>query len=165
MIRALGLSKSRRAKRTSRVKGLWGGRVGGATFIALGLLAGTLSGCSSVRNSLGTSNAPCYIALPAASAAIRGHGRLLGVRLEKVDSFPVGSHLREVASKEEPNIQRVCLVAFQGSYNFSDVSKPAGRIVGMVAVVVVGYPDGHLLATLILRRVPLRFGHSRIGPV
>ena len=49
--------------------------------LACGLAAGLVTGCTSVRSNLGTSDSPCYLTLPAAARAVGSHGRLVGVHL------------------------------------------------------------------------------------
>jgi hypothetical protein len=58
---------------------------------------------------------------------------------------------------------RVCLVAFSGNFTADSVSDPAGRDSGHLAVVVLRYPSGSLVATVLFRRLPTRFGHSHLG--
>lgn len=132
---------------------------------ALLLGAALLGGCTSVRNDLGTSNGNCYVALPAANAAVHGKGHLEGVRLVTVAALrSYAPRLYQAAtSAPGPEIQRVCLVAFTGSFESSAVSQPVGQGKGGQAVVELAYPDNRLVATLIVARPPVPFGHSHIG--
>ncbi|HVX20234.1 MAG TPA: hypothetical protein VHB02_02690 [Acidimicrobiales bacterium] len=127
--------------------------------------AAVLAGCTSVRNDLGTSNSGCYVALPAASAAVGDVGRLLGVRLVDVSSLPADSHLlyRAATTAPGPTVQRVCLVGFAGHFEAAGVGRPVGRPSGTLAVVELAYPDSRLLATLLVGRDTLPFGHSHLG--
>jgi hypothetical protein len=129
----------------------------GVVTIALGV-----SACSAVRNDLGTSNGPCYVAIPAATAAVHHTGKLAGLRLERVAALHRTSHLYQVAGGAGAGSQRVCLVAFKGSFDHSGVTAPQGRSQGGFAVVVLSYPDNHVLGTVILRRPPVDFGHSHL---
>jgi len=128
--------------------------------LALGLLAG----CSTARNSLGTVDGGCFLALPTASDAVHHHGHLLGARLVGVGSLRRHSTIYAVAtSSPGPKIRRVCLVAFGGSFNAANVDLPAGRGQGHVAVAVIEYPHSRLLGTVVLAHAPERFGHSHVG--
>jgi len=124
-----------------------------------------LAGCTSVRNDLGTANSGCYVALPAASAAVGHTGRLLGVRLFDVPSLKGTSNLLYEAAVGAPGakVQRVCLVAFTGHFDAGRVDRPIGASTGHLAVVEVSYPGNRLLATLLLGRESLPFGHSHLG--
>ena len=131
----------------------------GSALVACAVLLG---GCSSVRNALGTTNSPCYIALPAAEGAVHGKGHLGGVRLASVTSLPSFSTLHRAATEPEANARRVCLVAFNGNFRSSKVSRPLGLARGKLAIVVLRYPDGKVLATVILKRLDLHFGHTHL---
>ena len=121
------------------------------------------AGCTSARSDLGTSDSSCYLSLPAATKAVGPHSRLLGVHLFTLDE------LRQKAPKvyadvgpDSSTTQRVCVLAFSGHFTTDNVSMPHGRSEGPVAVVVLSNPSDHLLGTVILRQVPLRFAHSHI---
>ena len=124
------------------------------------VLASLLSACSAARNGLGTTDESCYLALPTAAMAVGGHAHLAGVRkftlggLHSVDPRLYG-HL----TADVPKGQSVCLAAYTGHFAASTVSKPFGRPVGTVAVVVVTTPANHLLGTLVLTKIPVRFEH------
>jgi hypothetical protein len=90
---------------------------------------------------------------------VNGKGSLLGVRLRRVSQL-TGRASKEAAAM--PRGQRLCLVAFNGSFRASDVRRPRGRPAGTLAVVVLTYPDNRLMGTFILRRLPLAFGHSHL---
>ncbi len=124
-----------------------------------------LAGCTSVRNDLGTADSGCYVALPTASSAVGGAGRLLGVRLEGVPALKADSALlyRAAVSAVGPKVHRVCLVAFTGRFSATKVARPVGGFYGRVAVVELEYPDNRLLATLLVGRDSLPFGHSHLG--
>lgn len=127
------------------------------------VMAAALTGCASVRNELGTVNSDCYIALPAAFRAVHHHGKLDGVRLVSVASLRTKSPLLYDAAVAKGRVKKnVCLVAFVGNFLAASVTGPIGDTAGHVAVVELGYPDKHLIATLVLRRPPLPFGHFRV---
>jgi len=128
------------------------------------LLAGVLAGCTTARSSLGTSDSSCYLALPAATKAIGGHGRLLGV-----DLFTLGSlrhkapHLYKALAPRHDDSERVCVVAFGGVFDQAMVAHPRGRSSGRLAVVVATSPGNDVLGTVIFTRAPLHFGHPHFG--
>jgi len=132
----------------------------GASALALGL--GSAAGCSSVHESLGTSDSPCYVALPTATAAAGTAGHFDGVRLMKVSSvaFP---RLQSALQQAGIVSGRVCLVAFKGNFTSATVSHPSGRASGHLAVVVLRYPSGSLVATVLFSKLPTKFGHSHLG--
>jgi hypothetical protein len=128
------------------------------------LVSRLAAGCTSVRNDLGTSSSVCYGALPAATTAVHGQGRLDGVRLVSVASLKgPAPHLYRAATSAGGGVSRVCLVAFSGSFRADEVVHPVGRERGHLAVVELVYPGDRLVATLLISRPPLHFGHSHIG--
>lgn len=134
--------------------------------LAGAVLGGTLvGGCTSGRSELGTGNSGCYVALPSAVTAVHDTGRLKGVRLVSVGALRSSATLlyRAARQAEGPKVERVCLVAFSGHFSSEGVEDPLGRAEGSLAVVELSYPDNRLLATLIVARPPLSFGHSHIG--
>lgn len=133
--------------------------------LSAALAAVALAGCTSVRNDLGTSNSGCFVALPAAADAVNHQGHLHGVRLVNVSSLRTseGRLYRAATSTPGSPIERVCLVAFTGHFEASQVSKPIGRTAGRLAVVELEYPDNRLVATLLIARPPLPFGHPHLG--
>jgi hypothetical protein len=140
-------------------------RRGYLALLVFGALMSTLAtACTSGRNALGTSNSGCYVALPAATAAVGGQGHLHGARLVSVASLRRTPRLFTMAtSRPGLRVAQVCLVAFSGTFRADEVKMPRGRQVGHLAVVVLEYPDNTLLGTIILKTVPLRFGHSHVG--
>lgn len=120
-----------------------------------------LASCSSVRNDLGTGNSSCYMALPAASAAVHHRGHLHGVRLESTTALRTRAPLLYQAATAEDQ-HSVCLVAFTGRFTRAEVLRPAGQATGDLAVVELGYPDHRVLQTLLFTRQPVPFGHSHI---
>lgn len=120
--------------------------------------------CTSPRSNLGTSDSSCYLALPAAAKAVPAHSKLLGAHL--VTLTDLRRQAPKMVAAIEPKVppkQRLCVLAFSGQFRSTEVSKPHGRSVGSVAVVVLTSPSNSLLGTVILRRVPLSFSHSHIG--
>jgi hypothetical protein len=137
-----------------------------ALVISVAALGGgaLLGACTSGRSVLGTSSSGCYAALPSAVDAVRDAGRLKGVLLVSVGSLRSGAPLlyRAARSAPGPRVDRVCLVAFTGRFSSRRVAKPVGRPGGTLAVVELAYPGHRVLATLIVPRAPLPFGHSHI---
>jgi len=130
----------------------------GAAVLAMAALLGA---CSSARTDVGTSANSCYQAIPVASEAVADHGHLAGVRKETLASLRgLAPGLADVLADQVPAGQAVCLVAYDGHFASADVAKPLGRGHGTVAVAVVTWPGKKLLATLVLERIPPRFGHT-----
>lgn len=131
---------------------------------AVVLGAAALAGCASVRNELGTSNSACYLALPEAVKAVHHHGHLAGVRLVSVVSLRHRAPLLYGAAHQArgARVSQVCLVAFTGTFRADEVEHPMGRPAGHLAVVELGYPSKRQLATLLVRRLPLPFGHPHV---
>jgi len=128
------------------------------------LVASVLGGCTSARSSLGTSDSSCYLALPTATQAVHGHGRLLGVHLLSLtDLRKEAPHVFDAVASKRPGSQRVCVAAFQGHYVSASVSKPQGHASGPLAVVVISSPSNQLLGTYIFKRIPIRFSHNHFG--
>ncbi len=137
----------------------------GAVAAALALGGTLVGGCTAGRSELGTGSSSCYEALPQAVAAVRGAGTLKGVRLVSVGTLRhFETRLYDAArAAPGPRPGKVCLVAFSGIFTASRVDKPIGRLHGTLAVVELGSPGNRLLATLIIGRPPLPFGHNHIG--
>lgn len=138
-----------------------------ASIAAVVLAAGTvLAGCTSVRNDLGTRSSGCYVAIPAALGAVHHRGHLDGVRLVGVGALRAREPaLYRAARDRAAPAHQVCLVAFTGTYQATQVTAPIGRPSGRLAVVEVGYPGHDVFGTLIVRRPPLTFGHGHIAPL
>lgn len=130
---------------------------------ALALGGAGLGGCAAARNELGTASSDCYVDLALASHAVHHHGRLRGVRLENVASLrPHAPLLFNAAEGHGRRLGQVCLVAFGGHFTAGEVERPIGDRAGNVAVVELAYPRRDLLATLIVTRSPLPFGHFHL---
>ncbi|HVA08111.1 MAG TPA: hypothetical protein VNG12_15345 [Acidimicrobiales bacterium] len=131
---------------------------------AVALVAGFATGCTTARTNLGTSDSSCYLALPAATKAVEGHGHLLGVKLFTLAGLrKEAPRLYSLVLDGQPKSERVCVAAFSGNFRNDNVSHPLGRPSGHLAVVVTATPTNKLLGTAIFLQVPLRFGHSHIG--
>jgi hypothetical protein len=137
-----------------------------ARFLPALLLAGSLlAACSSARTSQGSSDETCYLALPTAedavSTAAHTHPHLEGVRKFTVASLKgPAPHLYDKLKSELPSKDAVCLVAYTGHFDATNVSKAFGRSSGSLAVVAVKTPGNELLGTLILAHLPLSFDHT-----
>lgn len=123
-----------------------------------------LAGCTSVRNSLGTSDSSCYTALPTAARSVGPHSKLIGVEQFTVRSL---SHkapavIRSVVAGRASS-QRLCVIEFVGTFTPSSVDLPFGRMSGRLAVVVTEAPSNRLLGTVIFRHAPLHLQHDHIG--
>lgn len=142
----------------------WAGRRCAGGLVGCLLLVGVLSGCTTARNNLGTTDSSCYLALPTAAKAVGQHGHLVGVR-----GFTLGQLHREQPrifgelSTKLPASQHVCVVAYTGTFARTSVSRPLGRPSGHLAVVVATFPSNHLLGTFIFRHLTMRFGHTHFG--
>ncbi len=136
------------------------GRRLGAVMLFVGLAA-SLAACSSARTDVGTTDESCFKAIPTASHAVEDRGHLAGVRKYSLaDLHGLAPRLADRLADQMPKGQAVCLVAYSGRFDSSRVSKPLGRGSGPLAVAVVTWPGDTLLGTLILDRIPVRFGHS-----
>lgn len=133
----------------------------GALGVAVATL-GILGGCSSVHESLGTSDAPCFVALPTATAAVAHTGHLAGVRLFKVSALGFRRFFA-IVGENGVTTGQVCLVAFTGHFTASSVSRPRGHPEGKFAVVVLRYPSGSLVVTILFAHDPVRFSHTHLG--
>lgn len=126
--------------------------------------ASMLVGCSSVHSDLGTSDSPCYQALPAASRAVHGGGSLAGVELLTLAALhhraprPFSSLTGSARTSG-----RVCVIEFTGTFVASSVARPLGSSTGRLAVVVLRTPSNRLLGTVLLDHPPLAFGHAHVG--
>jgi hypothetical protein len=133
--------------------------------LSSGLAAAVLAGgCTAARNNLGTSDSGCYVALPAAQAALHGAGTFHGVRLVSVKSLHQFERLHAAAvSEPSARVKEVCLVAFTGHFRAATVSQPHGQPSGRFAVVVVEYPDNRVLGTVIFAHIPVRVAHTHFA--
>lgn len=122
-----------------------------------------LGGCAAARNELGTASSDCYVDLAIASHAVHHSGHLRGVRLVSVASLRTHAPLLfDAADVHGKRLDQVCLVAFGGHFRAGGVERPIGKAAGNLAVVALGYPGRRLLATLLVKRLPLPFGHYHL---
>jgi hypothetical protein len=133
--------------------GLW------ASAVVLG--ASLFAGCTTARSGLGTTDESCYLALPTASRAVGGHGHLTGIRKYRVsDMKAVAPRLYRHLADQAAATQVICLAGYTGSFSRATVERPIGRPSGKLAVVIVTSPGNKVLATLILKQIPVRFQHT-----
>jgi hypothetical protein len=128
-------------------------------------MAGALSGCAAVRTNLGTTDSSCFLALPTAAHAVGDHGRFVGIHLFVLAQFSklAPNLVDTLADAHVTGATHVCVAAYEGTFTASEVVKPLGRSSGRLAVVVVDASNQKLLATVIVRRPPLHFGHPHVG--
>ena len=139
-------------------------RAAGAVVVAAIVAAMVLASCTSARSELGTSNGPCYLALPEASAAVHGQGHLNGVRLVWSDSLLRSSQVYADALVGRVRTrQRFCVVEYSGHFERSGVLHPAGRRRGHLAIVIVSYPRPEVVVTILVHFPPNRFGHPHVA--
>jgi hypothetical protein len=146
----------RRAGRRARARRLFG------TAALVGSSMLLLSGCTSPRNALGTPIGRCFKVLPAARLAVDGRGRFTGVRYVTVADFAKVLHQRhplliDTKLAGSKLATAVCVVAYVGDYSAGQVKDgvPAGAT-GHFALVVVRSNDAKVIATVVLKRAPLR---------
>ncbi|HVC14163.1 MAG TPA: hypothetical protein VND62_04810 [Acidimicrobiales bacterium] len=133
----------------------------GCAALVIGALG--IGGCAAARNELGTASSSCYVDLARASHAVHHHGHLQGVRLVPVAWLrPHAPLLFDAATTHGRRPGQVCLVAFGGRFRAGGVEHPVGHSSGNLAVVEVAYPGRTLLATLLVTRPPLPFGHFHV---
>jgi len=120
---------------------------------ACALLLGAAS-CATPRNGLNTPSASCFRALPAAEAAVRRKGALVGVR--RVSKAELSAKLPQASAIEA---QTLCAIAFRAGYQPGDVvdANPAGP--GGFALVVLDSGGAKVLGSFVLDALPVRFHH------
>jgi hypothetical protein len=143
---------------------------GAAVALAVAGALGALGGCTSARNTLGTSSSPCFRAVPVASEAVNDRGTLAGIRLVGQKEIDSRRRLRElVQGVAGPAVHNVCVVSFHGQFRLDQVKKPFGTAPpggsGPVALVVVSTPQNQLLGTLVVTHEPLPLRHNVLGPL
>lgn len=145
-----------------RTDGGWTTMVAG--LIGCVLVACLAAGCTVARSNLGTTDSPCYLALPAATMATGSHGKLIGVRLFRLNNlrqrYPRLYHELPAAGTSR---QQVCVLGFSGQFTRASVSRPYGKAAGHLAVVVLDAPSNRLIGTVIFNHQPIPLGHSHIG--
>lgn len=156
--------------RTHATRSLW-------WLAVVASLAVALTGCTTARNLLGTPISRCFRVLPTARLAVDLSKRSAAAKLVGVqwigasaivaagehDSAGTEVEMPPLVLLEKQHKRNVCAVAFSGKFAPSAVAKPWTPQAGpyKVAVVVVRQSDNHLLATVLLRRLPpgLHFSH------
>jgi len=121
----------------------------------VGVLAAiVLMSCSGPRNGLNTPSSTCFRGLAAAGVAVGHKGEVVGVRIVRRDAL---ADKVSQANRLAPN--SVCAIAYRGDFKPGDVvgADPAGP--GTYAVVVLNIHGSHVLATFVLKELPLRFRH------
>jgi hypothetical protein len=133
----------------------------GLGVAGLVVAASSCTACSAARSGQGTTDESCYLALPTAAKAVGGHAHLAGIRKFSLSGLRgmTPPRLYGQLVTDVPKGQNVCVAAYTGHFSASMVSKPLGRSTGMLAVAVVTTPANHLLGTVILRKLPVRFQH------
>jgi len=126
--------------------------------------AGLLAGCTAARSGVGSADSSCFLALPAASQAVEGHGHFLGVHRFSVSGLRKSApRMAKLLAAHDPTVQDICVSAYTGSFTSAHVSKPLGRAAGKLAVVITETGSNRVLGTVIFRHLPLRFSKSHIG--
>jgi hypothetical protein len=128
---------------------------------AAGLLVVVLvAGCGGARNTLGTSASACYRALPGAKQAVSNKGRFVGVK-----KFPASTLQKRLPNDTRlaglPGKESLCVFAFRGKFQPSDVPRAPVRGQGPFAVVALTLNRPHVVAAFILDHLPGRFQHTR----
>jgi hypothetical protein len=137
--------------------------VAGAAACMLAVVV--LGGCTSARSNLGTSDSPCYLALPAAARAVGPHTRLVSVRLETAKGIEkLSPNLSGTLHLDRASPQRFCVIAFSGRFARQRVAKPEGRSSGPLAVAVLRSPSNKLVATVLFGHGTRTLGAGRTGP-
>jgi hypothetical protein len=135
-----------------------------APLVAVALAVCLLAGCTAARNSLGTSDSSCYLALPAAKHAVGPHSKFIGVHQFTLSSLRQKvPKLFDSLTAVKPTSQRVCIIEFVGSFTQASVKKPLGKSSGQLAVVVSEAPSNRLLGTVLFHHPPLDFAHPHVG--
>jgi hypothetical protein len=160
-----GLPGRRQAGRTGERRG----RAGAALLAAVlaVVLAAGLTACGAGRDAFGSGAGPCFMALPAARSATKGHGRLAGVALTD------RARLTPRANRELFNLlmllprraaRDVCVVAFRGRFTPVQVRQATGPPppggAARFAIAVVRVPKPVLLGTFLVRRPPIAVNRS-----
>jgi hypothetical protein len=126
------------------------------------LAASLVSSCTASHNVLGTGDNPCFRVIPEARAAVHDRGTFEGTTYVAPEHLLRAIKHRNGVPDSLQDVARMatCLVAFKGDFTASDVElgwAPHGP--GKVAVVVVRQRNDVVVATVVLHREPLRFGH------
>jgi hypothetical protein len=125
------------------------------------LLLVSITACGGARNTLGTPSSVCFKALPGAKDAVNQKGRLVGVRKIQAISLqrrlPQNPQLAAVPASES-----LCVFAFHGKFQASDVPQASAHPTGTYAVVALTVKNPSVVAAIILDQLPTRFRHNRV---
>ena len=113
---------------THRLRACGGGRVGGLAAGALLAVSVAVSGCTTTRSDLGTSDSSCYLALPTAAEAVHARGHMVGVHRDTLATLRrLAPGLYRQLDSTNHLSEVVCVVAFTGHFTKASVSDPHGR--------------------------------------
>jgi hypothetical protein len=118
-----------------------------------------LPGCAGARNSLGTAAEPCFRALPPASDAVHKKGKLVGVR--KISTASLQHRLPGDRALAAIKAQDLCVFAFRGAFQPTDVPLATNGRPGSYAVVAVTIKHPMVVAAFVVNRLPARFAHLK----
>ncbi len=126
------------------------------------VLVVSLAGCTSARDTLGTTASSCFDALALAGNAVHQRGTFAGVWLVSFETFGSDVHMRrELSTLFGPKVHNVCAVSYRGTFDADQVERLLGRPpaggVGHFAIVIVSKPQNKLLGTVLRLTQPLRF--------
>jgi hypothetical protein len=143
-------------------------------------------GCVTPRNAAGTTASGCFRALPQAAAAVGRRGKLVGVRsvtgtsaglllrrtaglpnqgaLTPRPSLPPSTQVPGGANTVPPGRRGVCLFAFDGHFQASDLSaRRVGPLVSArYAIVATGLRRPRVIGVVLVERLPTRFSHRAV---
>lgn len=123
-------------------------------LVAAALSLVTAAACATPRNGLNTSSSACFRALPAAEAAVRRKGSLVGVR--RVSRSDLAAKLAAASAIDQG---RLCAIAFRASYQPGDVVEADPPGPGAFALVVLDGEGSRVLRSFVLDSLPIRFSH------
>jgi hypothetical protein len=125
------------------------------------LLLLSITACGGARNTLGTPSSVCFKALPGAKDAVNQKGSLVGVR--KIQALKLQRHLPQNHQLALiPSGESLCVFAFHGKYQPSDVPQAAPHPPGSYAVVALTVKNPNVVAAIVLDQLPTRFRHNRV---
>ncbi len=138
----------------------------GAALICVASASG-LSGCTSVRNGLGTRDGICFSALPAARELAGSEATFAGVRYLPPESLVASvdrvthRHITLPPSLERVSRQPECIVAFSGatSVRLLPTTWRPEEGADKYTVIVVRQSDDRVLGVAAFPGPPLRFAH------
>jgi hypothetical protein len=128
-----------------------GALVAGALSVLLS--AATVAGCTSARNTLGTSASPCFDSLAIAASAVHHRGTFAGVRQVSLTQIGNALGMRSDLGQFGRKVHTVCVVSYHGTFSPAEVQKPLGPPPigghGHFAIVIVAKPQNHLVGTVV----------------